>query len=316
MRRWFLLLGLLALPLSTAPAAGAEGSLPLLPLLPPLPQSPVLDRALQLTEHGGPVRPEPLFRSGFVAAAGPYKIGVSTYGSGLYLELWRGGKKQRTSTAYLARGVAQPERLQATFGKFGEVSMRFRRAPSRRVTSRCFFGRLLVKQHGVFVGNLRFRGEDGYASVRLHRAKGGIVRVGKRCHARRRRDFDPADLEALFAKPEAAMLAVSRDGVDSTALLAIADGKRSAFFAGEEESRGKLAILRFAIARKPGRVHIDEAVTSGALAPPAPFHGTGRYRAFPDGTTTWSGNLSVDFPGAPRFPLTGPSFETLLEVPF
>lgn len=315
MRHRLLLLGLpLVVALGATSSATADEGLP---LLPPLPKSAVLERGLRATEHGGPVRPDPLFRSGFVAdTKGPYEVGVSTHGSGLYLEVWRGGKKQRTATAYLARGVARPKRLQATFGRFGRVSMRFHRARSRRVTKRCFFGRLLVKQHGVFIGSLRFRGEGGYVSVRIHRAKGGILRAGKRCRVRRHRNFSPAELEALFAKPDAAMLSIAREGVDSTALLAIAAGKRSAFYAVDEETRAKLAVIRLAMVRKPGRVHIDESITAGTLAPPAPFHGSGRYRAFPDGTNTWSGNLSVNFPGAPRFPLTGPSFETLLEVPF
>ncbi|HEX6602047.1 MAG TPA: hypothetical protein VF030_05345, partial [Solirubrobacterales bacterium] len=75
-------------------------------------------------------------------------------------------------------------------------------------------------------------------------------------------------------------------------------------------------IVRVGVVRKPGAVRINEALTSASLTPPPPFHGTARYQAFPDGSNTWSGNLSVNFPGAPRFPLTGPSFETLLEVPF
>lgn len=314
MRRWLPLLGVLLSAL-VAPAAATAGAG--LPLLPPLPRSAAVERGLQSTEHGGPVRPAPQFRSGFVAETkGAYEIGVSTYGSGLYLSVWRGGRKQRTMTAYLARGVARPERLQATFGKFGKVSMRFRQPRSHRVTKKCRFGRYLVKHHGVFVGNFSFRGENGYVSVRIHRAKGGVLRLGKRCHVRRRPDFDQAAFEALFAKPDAAMLAIAREGVDSTALLAIDDGKRSAFYAVDEESRGKLAIVRLAFVNKPGRVGVNEALTAASLVPPLPFHGTGRYRALPDGTTTWTGNLSVNFPGASRFPLTGPSFETLLEVPF
>ncbi|HWO84398.1 MAG TPA: hypothetical protein VNM38_11515, partial [Solirubrobacterales bacterium] len=63
-------------------------------------------------------------------------------------------------------------------------------------------------------------------------------------------------------------------------------------------------------------IRIDEALTTAKLTPPSPFHGTARYRAYPDGATSWSGDLSVNFPGAPRFPLTGPSWETFLEVPF
>jgi len=308
MRRLAFLLMLLALALGVAPAAGASSSLP---PLPPLPHSRLLDQALP--EHGDPVRPEPSFRSGFTLKEGKYKVGVSTYGAGLLLNVWRGGRKQRSMSGYLAKGVARPERLQATFGKFGKVSMRFRHT---RTSRSCSFGRVLIKQHGVFVGSLEFRGEGGYVSVDLHRAKGTILREGKRCHVRRHHDFDFSELEFLFAKPEAAMLAFSRDGVDSTALLAIAAKKKSTFIAVDEESRGKLAIIRLALVHKPGSLKFDEALTSGRLVPPAPFHGTGRYHAFPDGTATWSGNLNINFPGAPHFPLTGPSFEALVEVPF
>jgi hypothetical protein len=300
----------LAAALGLAPAAGAD------PFLPPLPHSRLMDRALLQTEHGPPVRPTPPFRSGFSAEAGKYKVGVSTYGGGLFLGVWRGNKKQRSMTAYLAKGIARPERLQAAFGSFGEVSMRFRPSRNRQPSRRCSFGRVVIRQHGLFVGSFRFRGEGGYVSLRLHRAKGTILRLGNRCHVHRHHEFDPSDFEFLFAKPEAAMLAISRDGVDWTGLLAIAAKKRSSFLAVREESRGKLAIVRLATVHKPGHLRFDESLTAGSLTPPGPFRGTGRYRAFPDGSQTWSGDLSVDFPGAPRFPLTGPDFETLLEVPF
>jgi hypothetical protein len=311
MKRLTFLLVMLALALTGAPAAGASSALP---PLPPLPHSRLLDKAL--SEHGPEVRPAPFFRSGFTAKAGKYNVGVSTYGGGVYLGVWRGDKKGRTMSAYLAKGMARPERLQATFGKLGKISMRFRPSPKREPSRSCSFGRVLIHQHGLFVGSLRFRGENGYVSIRLHRAKATILRLGKHCHVHRHHDFDPSDFEFLFAKPEATMLAFSRDGVDSTAVLAIAAKKLSTFLAVDEESRGKLAIVRLAIVHRPGSLNFDEALTSGRLDPPAPFHGTGRYRAFPDGAQTWSGNLNIDFPGAPSFPLTGTSFEALVEVPF
>lgn len=302
------MLVMLASLASCAPAAGAGTSLP------PPPRSPLMDKGMLLTEHGDPVHPTPPFRSGFWVERGKYKVGVSTYGGGLSLEVWRGGRARRSMTAYLARGVAQPERLQATFGKFGRVSMRFRPSRNREPGRRCSFGRVLIKQQGLFLGELSFRGEGGYVSVRLHRAKGSILRLGKRCHVHRHRHFNPSDL--FFERPEAVMLTVSREGVDSTEVLAIAAKQRSAFAALHDESRDKLAIVRLAEVRKPGKLRFNEALTSGRLTAPHPFRGTGRYRALPDGSQTWTGNLTVDFPGAPRFPLTGPNFETLLEVPF
>lgn len=310
-RRLLLLAALLASALSSpaAPAA-AERPLPLPPLFP----------SRVLTEHGGPVRPAPVFRSGFVAEADGYEVGVSTFGSAVIFEVWRGGEERGTFTAYLARGVAAPERLQATFGHFGKVSMRFRESrnrsrPRKRV---CRFGRAVFKRRGVFVGNLRFEGEDGYLSVRLHRAKGAVVTPAGRCRFRRPRRDDSSLREfiSIFFHPQGVLQAIAREGVDSTSLLALEGKRKSYFVVQDEETRGSLAIIRAASLLEPGHLQTNTALTSASLSPPAPFHGTGRYQAAPDGTSTWSGNLSINFPGAPRFPLTGPEFEALIEAPF
>jgi hypothetical protein len=280
---------------------------------------PSLLTAKILAQHGASVRPAIRFRSGFVLeGSGGYKVGVSSFGDAVILEVWRGRKGRRTSTAYLARGVATQGRLQATFGKFGRVSMRFRQSRNRTWFGKrrnCKGASRFVKRRGVFIGNLRFRGEDGYIAVRAQRAKGAVVTEAAKCQ-RRRPPFVMPDLNLLFFEPKTAFLALSRDGVDTTALLAIEGRKRTLFLVTDEESRGKLAIVRVALARAPSPVRVNEAVTKASLSPPVPFHGAGRYSAFPDGTTTWSGDLSVNFPGAPRFPLTGPNFDPLLEVPF
>jgi hypothetical protein len=281
-------------------------------LLPPLPPSQLL------TQHGKPVSPTPFFRSGFVLKANGYKIGVSTFGSAVFLEVWRGGSGRRVQTAYLARGVARPERLQATFGNFGKVKMRFRESRNRTWRGRvrtCRGANRFVKRRGVFRGNLRFKGENGYVSVRIHRAKGAVVTEAPKCKRRRRGGgFDIPF--ANFSQPKSAVLAIARHGVDATAFLAVEDRRSTLFFATSEESRGKLAIVRMAVLRRHSKIRTDDALTSARLTPPAPFHGTGRYRAAPDGSTAWFGGLSVNFPGKPRSPLTGPEFESFLEVPF
>lgn len=285
---------------------------------PPVSLLPPLPRIRLLAQHGRSVSPTPFFRSGFVLKADGYKVGVSTFGSAVFLEVWRGGNGKRVQTAYLARGVAAPERLKARFGQFGRVKMRFRE--SRNKTWRgqrrtCRGANRFIKRRGVFRGNLRFMGEGGYVTVRVHRAKGVVVTEAPKCRGQRRGGPGP-NLPFPLAEPKSALLAISREGTDSAAVLAI-DGRRSTqFVASSEDSRPKLAIIRMAAIRRPGRIRTDESLTEAFISPPAPFHGTGRYRAAADGSSTWSGSLSVNFPGAPRSALTGPSFESFLEVPF
>jgi hypothetical protein len=282
---------------------------PPLRLLPPAPRSRLL------SQHGKPVRPTPFFRSGFVLKADGYRVGVSTFGSAVFLEVWRGRRGNRIATSYMARGVARPERLQATFGNFGKVKMHFR--PSRHRTwvgqrRSCRGANRFIKKHGTFRGNLRFRGEGGYVTVRVHRARGAVVIPAPKCRKRRGRggpNFNPFE-------PRAGLLSFVREGIDATVFLALEGRHNTQFVASTEDSRPHVAIVRIAVLRKHSPIRIDEALTTAKLAPPAPFHGTARYRAYPDGATTWSGDLSVNFPGAPRFPLTGPSWETFLEVPF
>jgi hypothetical protein len=284
---------------------------PPLKLLPPLPPSQLL------TQHGKPVAPTPFFRSGFVLKADGYKIGVSTFGSAVFVEVWRGRSGKRVQTAYLARGVARPERLQATFGHFGKVKMRFRESRNRTWRNQvrtCRGANRFIKRRGVFRGNLRFKGENGYVSVRVHRAKGVVVTQAPKCRRHRSRGFQIPF--GSFSQPKAVLLAIAREGVAATAFFAAEDRRSTLFFSTSEESRGKLAIVRMAVLRKHSRIRSNDSLTAASLSPPAPFHGTGRYSAGADGTTSWSGDLSVNFPGAPRSALTGPDFEPFLEVPF
>lgn len=271
-----------------------------------------------LAEVGKPVPPKPVFDSGFTAPASHgYKVKVFTFGSAVILEVMHRDRRHLSAAVYLARGVATPQRLQAAFGHLGRVSMRFRPPPkSSGRTSVCRFGERLDKRRGTYVGSFVFRGEGGYVAVHLHRAKGKIITPAGRCP---RRHLTAAQVEKLLEglfEPISGLLASSREGVATTTLLGIKRKRGSAFLASHEETHGKLAIIRLVIAKGGKGFHANEAATAVSLSPPAPFHGTGRYHAEPDGTTTWTGPLSVNFPGAPRFPLTGPSFETLIEIPF
>lgn len=295
----------LAVALLAAPTAHAAAEAE--QLLPPLPPRKLM------TQVGAPVPPPRIFRSGFQVepASGNYKVGVSTFGSSVILVVSNQNRGNLSETLYVARGVAKPNRLQATFGQLGKVLMRFHEASEHSV---CHGRERLVRHKGVFAGNLRFRGENGYVSVHVHKAAGGILEPAGRCPRRPHRHHH-FNGEILFASPSA-FLAESRQGVDFTGLLALEFGPFSEVLATHEESLGKLAILRAAFVTPHKALHVNEAATAAHISLPAPFHGAGHYRAAPDGATTWTGDLTVNFPGAPRFPLTGPDFTTFLEVPF
>lgn len=248
-----------------------------------------------------------------------YRVAVLGVGSAVLLEVMRGHRN--AITAYVARGTVTPGRLQASFGDLGSVAMRFRQSSNRtweKPHRRCKGSGRFVNRRGVYVGDIRFRGEGGYISIHAHRVKGRVSSVAPRCRRspssqRSRRAIRPSQQGSPFELDS--LDASWRHGVTSTSVGAITLGARALFFASTEQSEGKLAVLRFAFARASVRAFtVDNALTRAQISPPAPFKGTGIYRAAADGTRTWSGGLTADFPGAPRLPLTGPEFKSVLET--
>jgi hypothetical protein len=311
MSRRILLLALVSSALAVAsPGSAAAQDRPRAPL-------PI---DLLATEVGAQVDREPEVRTGFsVDPPGAYEVHVRTAGDAVLVSVGREeGRRRAVETRYLARGVARPERLRASFGKLGEISMRFRESKHRPwfgKKRRCRGAGRFVVRRGIFVGSFRFRGEDGYLAIHIHRAKGAISTVAAKCRGRDRRRSARSS-SSLFEDTFSGLIATDRDGVDSTEFLALSFRGEIGYFAQREENRGRLAILRRAIVVGRGELPLNEAVTAGKFSPSAPFHGTARYRAAPDGSTSWLGDLTVDFPGAPRFPLAGPTYETFLEAAF
>jgi hypothetical protein len=263
------------------------------------------------------------FRAGFsLTTRNGYRLTVLGFGESVLLAVE--DKDATTATAYVARGTVTPGRLQASFGRFGRLSMRFR--PSRNRTwvkphRRCHGGGRFVNRNGVYVGVLRFKGEDDYVSVDAHRAKGGVGSVAAKCLEEEsgggaKRATSPSAEGP--SGPEPAFLAASwRAGVSSAGFVGLTSTRRALFIAVTQRTEGRIAILRVALALGlPAALKIDDALTYVRASPPAPFSGTGTYRAAPDGTTTWEGSLAVDFPGAPNTPLAGPPFKASLDAGF
>jgi hypothetical protein len=245
-------------------------------------------------------------------------------GKGDALEQLLGSFKQSV-TAYVARGTVTEHRIAASFGKFGKVDVRFR--PSGQVVEsgqrrRCRGANHYTSQLGVFVGGVRFSGEGHYVAVRSHRAK-GMVRSPLRLHCRSRgpHPFSSSRARPVREQPSFTptfLTASWRHAVSSLELITVRIGGTTLFAAVNEESLGSMARMRFALTTAPSKkaFALNEALTEATITPPAPFHGKGTYRAASDGTTTWTGPLSVSLPGAPRLSLTGEGFKATLATGF
>jgi len=282
----------------------------------PAPSSHPLLRAA--IEHEGSVSPRPYVAPQIAIGAGDgYTIEVGGEADKVFLFVSR---SQFAFSGYIAPGTVSSRRLQASFGRFGRISMRFR--PSRNRTwvkphRTCRGKHRFVRRHGVFTGNLRFRGENGYVSVRIRRTKGAMVGIAPQCKDREGRG-DAAPLAGSSARepsgPRPVNLTASwRDGVSSTSFAAQGSKSGTVYVADSSTSVGQVAILRLAFGQgPPSQPKIAESLDFARVTPPGPFHGTATYRATPDGATTWQGSLSVNFPGAPRTPLTGEQFRARL----
>lgn len=229
----------------------------------------------------------------------------------------------QVATAYVTHGTVTPNRIEGSFGRYGRVAVRFR--PSGRTSVKalrhCKGQRGYVTRYGAFVGNVRFTGEHKYVAVRAHRVKGRVRGPRNvRCH-RRRRIVRPLSRHgsgrSRSGARRATISAERRTATSGTEVLAFQADDIALLLALAEESLGRMAVLHYALEVVSGPVlTYDDALTSATLAPPRPFHGKGFYAAAPDGTKTWSGSLSVAFPGSPRLALTGSDFAAELEAGF
>jgi hypothetical protein len=231
---------------------------------------------------------------------------------------------KQSVTAYVARGTVTERRIAASFGKFGKVDVRFR--PKGQVLEsgprrRCRGADHFTSRLGVFLGGVRFSGEGGYVAVRSHRARGRIrspLHLDCSSPPRRGPDRRARPVRGGPSFIPTVLAASRRHGISSLELFTLRVGKTTLFAAINEESLGSMARMRFALATAPSKKSLvyNDALTRATITPPKPFHGTGTYSAASDGATTWTGPLTVSFPGAPRLPLTGAEFKATLTTGF
>lgn len=268
----------------------------------------------------------PRFNAGFRLHHGRYEVLVENIAQGVFVTVEAGpleSKHEGAESIYVARGTATESGLRASFGAFGSISMRFHTAASRswvKPGRDCeSAGRFLVRR-GTWQGRFHFRGEDGYIQLDVNRVRGRVGTVAPQCRrqpaaAGSRRSLIRPSQES-FLGPEVPVVQASwRHGTVVSAFIGAGTASGSHFLVSTEETRGQVSIFRGAVAHGPPKaVSADRALTRARVAPPAPFHGRGRYRAAADGSRIWGGDLSVSFPGAPHYELTGSPFEPALSL--
>jgi hypothetical protein len=259
-------------------------------------------------------------RFGITAADG-YKVTVGGYDTTAALTVAKPDPAhgRHAWSIYVARGKVSPTAIHARFGALGSVDMRFHQSGAVTYGKRrraCIGADRYTIRPGAFVGSLRFRGEDGYVSARVHRVKGKVVTP------RRLRCFDSLfeELEGGGGKhgarerPKATRLrSFLRSGLTAIFFAAGERGGRADFVAETEQTVGSLGVVRGVVARaSPATFAADRALSSAGVTPPPPFSGSASFQRGPSGVKSWAGSLAVSFLGAPDVPLIDPRFKVQL----
>jgi hypothetical protein len=218
----------------------------------------------------------------------------------------------RSAAIYIVRPPkAAADVIEATFPGLGEVSVRFH--PSGRVRYEPPFcgGRAPTRQAGIFRGEIKFEGEQGFTRIGVGRAGGFVYRSFK--------ESCKGPGQGHSATPPTYSL-IERARLEGRTIVFAAtkspDGPPFAgpanYFASQWERRAGMTAIRvasasagsntFAIAGSPTQPE------SATVRPPSPFSGTASFNASPGSRAEWEGTLAVDLPGVGTVQLTGPPF--------
>ncbi len=229
-------------------------------------------------------------------------------------------------TSYTVTGKLSRRGIEARFGNLGQVSVGFRSTRTVKVDQPAggCGGDVRTMVEGVFSGAIRFRGEGGYVTVNAGRAKGEVKSSSPlKCSERRSKVPDPlAGFARLERESQGEQVAALEAEAEHRILVAIAVGeskaRQAAFFvAGSVERRGPMRIVRATGAKAPlSAFSFDHDAGTATLTPPAPFTGSATFQRNTDGSSSWTGSLSVPVLGADPVILTGARFRTIMVAEF
>ena len=243
-----------------------------------------------------------------------YSAFVEGAGDKVKLSIFHGGSLAR----YTVRGTTSTRRVKARFGHLGRISVRFEPTGTvkRMWPAMNCNGYPVPGERGVFSGTVRFRGEGGYVELDAARALGKTARFSHwNCGPGKGHTSRVAGSDEEGEEPGSfATLTAATPGRWFTAVGGEPDVAGLPFFgAAMLERRGSIRVVRETYMTDPGPgFSFDLGLTSAIVQPPEPFQGAGAFQLNPDGSSTWTGSLSVSFLGREHVALAGPRFDAQL----
>jgi hypothetical protein len=220
--------------------------------------------------------------------------------------------RPREGATYIVRGRHEGEEVDFDLGPLGKVEVEARPTGHRKtVHPAC--GKPITLEGVDFVGTIEFHGEEGFTEAQ---AKSTPLRYDLLANvvcgvSSQGETFGPGI--------PGTRLKVARKAGPKLQINQNHPGAAVRYEAQITERRGGVTINRAVDGHLAGgSFSSDSSLTKATFAPGAPFTGSATYRGFhpPRGTHpahgTWSGNLSVDFPGHADVPLTGPGFKAAI----
>ncbi len=234
-----------------------------------------------------------------------------------------------TATEYSTKGRVSSKRIEADLGDLGridiDVRLRPRHSDSEPRQRNCK-GRKSIFVPGTFHGTIRFSGEGDIPPFSVKRGEIGFLRRFKQvCKLRRapKRNQKKPKAEKPKIKLEFGLLDTSGKGDGRTVrfeVFSLAQARNPAksfgiYEAAASERRKNLRIVRSTfgfLGHKEFRMSKrGKQPLTLRVKPPEPFSGKALYKRGPGEKATWTGNLSLDLPGAEAIPLTGDNYDAV-----
>jgi hypothetical protein len=222
-----------------------------------------------------------------------------------------------------ARQSPDSDDVKARIGNLGKIDVHFVAESTKQAQPKipgCTGGET-VTEKGHFVGEISFRGEQGFTRVHAARAAGTVVSdTAPRCkNVNSPGEEAGARKKSVEGEPQGesvdlnAVLDHGKIRFAATRTRIEARGRSrtfSSFTAVTGRNRGKLQEVSIALLLfEQGSTFLSPEPSfptrAATVSPPAPFSGTATFTREPGRSASWSGDLKVELPGFGDVPLTG-----------